>query len=263
MNKKALVPNFITLSNLFLGFSALLLISNEKYIAACWLIVVAGILDGLDGLTARLFKSNSKFGAEIDSLADVVSFGVAPALLVYRVFFQSFGFIGNLLAFLPLLCGVLRLARYNSMPPLKAKFRGFKGLPIPSSAVTLAAFVIYIYAIHGGYTDKRILFSLVIAVSLLMVSPIPYRRMPVIVIRGSRFPQIGIVFWVLVLSAFIWKPALVLLPIMLVYLFTGPVEWLLNQIGVVHTTIDEDDEIPESQTVTRRSANPRLSRRDK
>lgn len=263
MNKRAFVPNIITLGNLFLGFSAMLLISNDRFIPACWFIVVAGILDGLDGLMARLFKSDSKFGAEIDSLADVVSFGVAPALLVYKMFFHSFGFVGNLLAFLPLLGGVLRLARYNSTSPLRAKFRGFKGLPIPTSAVTLAAFFLYVQAIHGGYADKRILFSLVIAVTLLMISPIPYRRMPVIVIRGSRYPQIGIIFWIIILSAFIWKPPLVLFPVMLVYLFTGPIEWGMNQIGMLHSIYEQDDETPESQTATRRSANSRFSRRDK
>ncbi|NQU05400.1 MAG: CDP-diacylglycerol--serine O-phosphatidyltransferase [Calditrichaeota bacterium] len=261
MNKRAIVPNFITLGNLFLGFSALLLISNDRFVTACWLLVVAGILDGLDGLTARLFKSNSKFGAEIDSLVDVVSFGVAPALLVYKAFFHSFGFIGILLSFLPLCGGVLRLARYNSMP--QAKYRGFKGLPIPSSAGTLVAFFIYIDAIHGGFTDKRVLFSLVIAVSLLMVSPIPYRRMPVIIIRGSRFPQLGIIFWIMVLAAFIWKPEHTLFPLMLVYLFYGQIERGLKQLGMLQSTIDEDDELSESQTVTRHTTGRRFFRRNK
>jgi len=261
MNKRALVPNLITLGNLFLGFSALLLISNERFVTACWLLVVAGILDGLDGLTARLFKSNSRFGAEIDSLVDVVSFGVAPALLVYKVFFHSFGFIGILLAFLPLCGGVLRLARYNSAP--KAKYRGFKGLPIPSSAGTLAGFVIYINYIQGGFTDKAVLFSLVIAVSLLMVSPIPYRRMPVIIIRGARFPQIGILFWIIVLAAFIWKPPLILFPMMMLYLFTGPVEWGLNQLGMLNSNTNNEDELQESQTVTHQTTGHRFFGRDK
>lgn len=241
MNKRAIIPNIFTIGNLFLGFTALLMISREQYIPACWLIIMAAILDGLDGLIARLVRSDSRFGAEIDSLVDVVSFGVIPSLLIYKVFFHTFGFIGSLIAFLPLLAGAIRLARFNTMLQTKTNYRGFQGLPIPSSALTLVAFNLYMHAVPGGIADQRLWLSLVLAVSLLMVSPIPYRRMPVIIIRGSRHPVLVAIFWVTILTAFIAKPALTLFPLMLIYVMTGPIEWGLKQLKKIRPTLDDEN----------------------
>ncbi len=252
MYKRAVLPNIVTIGNLFLGFYALLMISREQYTLACWLIVVAAILDGLDGLVARLVRSSSKFGAEIDSLVDVVSFGVTPSILVYKVFFYSLGFVGSLLAFLPLLGGVLRLARFNASLPLKSNYRGFKGLPIPASAITLVAYYLYMQTFPSGFSDERLWFSLVPAVSLLMVSPIPYRRIQVIIVQGSGFSVLAAIFWVATLSAFILKPALTLFPIMLLYLTIGPVEWGLKHLRKVRPGAT-DDELQESSVIPRRS----------
>jgi len=252
MNKRVILPNLFTIGNLFLGFTALLMISREQYTTACWLIVVAAILDGLDGLTARLFHCSSRFGAEIDSLVDVVSFGVTPSLFIYKVFFHSFGFVGSLLAFLPLLAGAIRLARFNTLQKSKTKYRGFQGFPIPSSAVILVSYYLYTLVIQGGIADQQLWLSLVLAVSLLMISPIPYRRMPVIIIRGSSHPVLASMFWLVILIAFVAKPSLTLFPIMLVYLLIGPIEWGLTHLRNVRSNLEEDELHEPSVTPPRR-----------
>ncbi len=185
MRKKAIWPNLVTAGNLFLGYLAIINIIQGKYITASWLIIIASILDGLDGLVARLVNESTPFGAEIDSFSDAVSFGVAPGLLIYHVALKPFGYIGLIFGFLPVLTGIIRLVKFNLIPEgFKSKTK-FTGLPIPATAIILAGFYVYANSVQGIKTTP-IFFALIPALSILMLSPIPYRKLPG-TLRKTRF----------------------------------------------------------------------------
>lgn len=176
---RAVVPSLFTVLNMFSGFMAIIHASRSEFFPACWFIVLAAGFDSLDGMMARITKSASQFGVEIDSLSDVISFGVAPAFIVYRLALSQLGGIGILISSLLMIFGGLRLARFNvQLVGLDKDY--FTGLPIPASAITVAAFVLNYYDEERGLdaVAVTILPWLVILLSLLMVSKIKYETMP-------------------------------------------------------------------------------------
>lgn len=187
-----LLPNTLTLCGMFCGFFAILSAINGNFIYAAWAIVVANIFDGLDGWIARLTNTTTRFGIELDSLSDLVAFGVAPSVLIYKWVLSPFGRLGWALAFLFVACGALRLARFNIQtgdPGSKA----FKGMPIPAAATILASTVIFYYEFWTGIPEKSILFPVITALlSFLMVSTLRYHGLKEIDFR-ERKP-----FWVLI-----------------------------------------------------------------
>lgn len=253
MNKKAILPNLISISNLLLGFLAILLIFTDKPGLACWFIVIAAILDGLDGTIARLIKTSSPFGAQVDSLVDTVSFGVAPSVLIYKVALEQLGFLGMIFSFVPLLCGVLRLARFNTAKKKKANFTG---MPITTSGIILASFYLYLTSPGNSIMTANIWFSLIPAVSLLMISPIPYRRMPVVQLNGSKNPGFSVAV-LLSASAFVlWNPALAIFPLMVIYILTGPIEWMVSHARGLKER-DEDNMLSAESTTKRNRRRPK------
>ncbi len=187
MNRKfnTVVPNLFTILNLFFGFFAVLSAVQDRLVAASWMILLAGVWDALDGKIARKTLSFSEFGVQLDSLADVVSFGVAPAILVYQVFFYQLGASGILLSFLPLMFGAIRLARFNVSQESFDK-ENFSGLPIPAMAATLATYVIFNYDIWEGLKFAPLLIPLVIFLCILMVSNVEYEAMPKFSFREGK-----------------------------------------------------------------------------
>ena len=177
---RAAVPSFFTLMNLFSGFLALTQIYDGNFAHACWLIVLAGFFDVLDGMMARLTDGQSVFGVELDSLADVVSFGAAPSFLVYVFGLRDFGTLGLLVAALPAICGAVRLARFNvTFEGTKKDF--FDGLPIPGQAMALVAVILNyetIAAITPGANELAPLVPIVFVLSGLMVSNIDFDAVP-------------------------------------------------------------------------------------
>ncbi|HEY6100977.1 MAG TPA: CDP-diacylglycerol--serine O-phosphatidyltransferase, partial [Anaeromyxobacter sp.] len=178
------LPNLFTVSSIFLGFYALVLCAGdatpEQLYQAALAIFFAIFFDGFDGRVARMTKTQSDFGVQLDSLADVISFGAAPALLVYKWALAPFGFVGIFVAFLFCACGALRLARFNVLAArgLKGSSRFFVGLPIPLAAGAIVALVIAHYRQFGSTTDPstRVPVAVVVVVlSFLMVSTIRYR----------------------------------------------------------------------------------------
>ncbi|MGD0756107.1 MAG: CDP-diacylglycerol--serine O-phosphatidyltransferase [Bacteroidales bacterium] len=191
-------PNFITSLNLASGFIAIIFAANGNLVTASWLILAAMIFDFLDGLSARLFKAYSAIGKELDSLADIVSFGVAPGIILYRLLNESISLNGPidmnsdsmkamLLMLIPAImpvCGAIRLAIFN-IDSTQAKT--FKGLPIPANALAVISIVI-----AGHYSQSQLINSLTrspfllivftIILSLLMVS-----RMPLLSLKVSNF----------------------------------------------------------------------------
>ncbi len=178
------LPNLFTVSSIFLGFYALTLCDGDatplKLYQAALAIVFAMVFDGFDGRVARMTRTQSEFGMQLDSLADVISFGAAPALLVYKWALAPLGVIGILLAGLYAACGAMRLARFNVLAARgdKGSSRFFVGLPIPLAAGTITALVIAHYKEFGAATDaatRAPVAVIVFLLSLLMVSTVRYR----------------------------------------------------------------------------------------
>ncbi|MFH1196528.1 MAG: CDP-diacylglycerol--serine O-phosphatidyltransferase [bacterium] len=176
---KAVIPNSITALNLLSGFLSIIFAASGDFKVASLLIVLAAVFDVMDGLIARMLHTSSRFGVELDSLADVVSFGAAPAFLIYKVYFFEMGWYGMILSALPLVFGAFRLARFNVETEDLEKKGDFKGLPIPISAITLASFVLAFY--HEGIFEKPFadfMIPVTLLVSFLMVSRIGYSSFP-------------------------------------------------------------------------------------
>ncbi len=142
MKKIYLIPNLVTTGNLFCGFYSIIASIHYEFVVASWAIIAATIFDLLDGRIARLAKATSDFGGEYDSLSDLVSFGLAPALLLYLWSLESFDRLGWLAAFFYVACGAFRLARFNVQNELEPK-GFFLGVPIPVAAGAIATFCIY------------------------------------------------------------------------------------------------------------------------
>lgn len=179
---RIVVPSFFTLMNLFCGFLAIISISEGRLFFGAWLIVFAGLFDALDGFMARLSNATSQFGIELDSISDVVSFGVAPGFLLYTFGLGEMPFVGIILSALPPLCGAVRLARYN-VDAQESQTDFFKGLPIPSQAIMIAAFYLTFYNRLDLFSDFKygpntVIVPLIILLSFLMVSTIPFDKIP-------------------------------------------------------------------------------------
>ena len=178
------LPNLFTVSSIFLGFNALTLCAGDatpvQLYQAALSVFFAMFFDAFDGRVARMTKTQSDFGVQLDSLADVVSFGAAPALLVYKWALAPLGFLGLFVAFAFAACGALRLARFNVLAARgdKGSSRFFVGLPIPLAAGTITALVIAHYKEFGAATDaatRAPVAVVVLLLSFLMVSTVRYR----------------------------------------------------------------------------------------
>lgn len=164
---RSLIPNALTALNLVLGVWAIINTIHGEFTTAALFVVAAMIADGLDGRVARYFKVSSEFGKELDSLCDLVSFGVAPALMAYIFLLQDFGILGGMIAAAFATCGALRLARFNVNTSTVKGY--FMGLPIPAAGCVIATFVML------GVKPAGIAFPLMVAIfAYLMVSTIKY-----------------------------------------------------------------------------------------
>jgi CDP-diacylglycerol---serine O-phosphatidyltransferase len=220
------LPNLFTTASLFLGVYAVIASARDDFLTAAVCIVVAHVCDGLDGRIARWTHTESQFGVEYDSLADLVAFGVAPGILAYRWALEPWGTWGWLAASLFVACGALRLARFNVQVTLVEK-RSFVGLPIPAAADMVAATVLLYYFFGGqGATSKHfVLLLMVYALALLMVSNIRYSSFKDIDLR-TRAPFFVLVGLMLVVTIAIAQPQLLLFLAMVAYVASGPLGWI-------------------------------------
>jgi CDP-diacylglycerol---serine O-phosphatidyltransferase len=234
-----LLPNLFTTGGLFAGFFAIIAASQGRFEAACVAIFIAAILDGVDGRVARLTNTQSEFGVQYDSLADLVSFGMAPALVMYYWALSSLkldgvtaGKIGWLTAFLYAACAALRLARFNSQVAQVDK-RWFIGLASPAAAAVMSSFVWTCVDLGlDGARLRHVAIGVTVVAALLMVSRIRYSsfkgaRGP----RGDRVPFFAIVVVVAVLIALVLDPPKVLLAAFALYALSGPTLWLRRRRG--------------------------------
>jgi len=224
----SILPSLFTTGNLFLGFWAIIKTLNGRYDDAAPLILGAIVLDMLDGRIARLTGTTSEFGAELDSLSDVISFGVAPALLAYRWGFEAVPRAGWLAAFLFLMCGALRLARFNVQKHV-VDGRYFVGLPIPAAAGQMAAVVYVLPEPLEGRTLAVLTAAGVIALGFLMVSTLRYPSFKNVDLRRRRsyinVLGIGLLFLLIALH-----PAWMLLGIATGYALSAPTVHLIGML---------------------------------
>lgn len=226
-----LLPNLFTTANLFAGFYSIVCAINGNFYAACAAIFVAMVLDGLDGRVARMTNTQSAFGAEYDSMSDMVAFGVAPALLSYKWALSELGNVGLTVAFIYAACAALRLARFNTQIGVVDK-RWFIGLASPAAAGVISGLV-WSISEHDVYgQDLPVVVSLIFAaivavVGLLMVSNIKYYSFKDLDLKG-RVPFVVMLVAVLGFAVIFSDPPRVLLLLFVIYAASGPVRLALR-----------------------------------
>ncbi len=230
-----ILPNLFTSLNIFCGFFAIILSLEGNFSAAAYSIIIAGIFDGLDGKIARATRTTSKFGVEYDSMADLISFGMAPALMFYLWALTPLGRMGWLAAFLFTVCGALRLARFNTQTgTISSDF--FVGLPIPASAGMLATIMLFCQrAGLESLLSPIFLLLPVYALSFLMVSNIRYHSFK----KPELFKRMnfnGLVSIILIFIFIAADPAIALFFIGAIYVSSGPILFMLHR----KTAADED-----------------------
>lgn len=235
-----LLPNMITLTSIFCGFDSIRLSasaqSDEDYYLAALLVVYALFFDMLDGKVARLTKTQSAFGLQIDSLADVVSFGVAPALLVYKWSLVQLGTPGIVVAFLFTAAGAVRLARFNVLsmgeggqPTKPTKY--IVGLPVPGAAGVLLSLVIANHAIGGDLGSRKYLYvmtGVVVFLAFLQVSTVKFRSFKDLKLNARGISLIAFALMSSAAIALKTKPAFVLVWLLGCYVTIGLVETMLS-----------------------------------
>ncbi len=167
------LPNTFTALNMACGFSAIIMAFNGKFYFACMVLLLGAIFDMVDGRVARMTGTQSPFGEQFDSMSDVVSFGISPALILYFKFFSSLGRLGIVISFLYLLCGALRLARFNANIE-KVSSDYFQGLPIPGAALAIIGFVMFASEFDLGPHIKYFAAAYTFLFALLMITNIPF-----------------------------------------------------------------------------------------
>lgn len=222
----ALLPQLFTTGNLAAGFWSITLAARGDLDSSALAIFIAWIFDVLDGRVARMARATSRFGAEYDSIADTVSFGVAPAMLAYQAgALQHLGWTGWVLAFLYAACAALRLARFNVTPD---RYRGrFEGLATPSAAGMVLSSVWFAGFLRESGLPLDIPAPVagigIALLGVLMVSPVPYRSFKDLRISGSYTTT---VLMVLAVAVILSKPSVTLFLVGIVYVASGPVEWV-------------------------------------
>ena len=225
---RSIVPNFFTVGNMFSGYmSVIFSVANQEYMLASWMILLAAFLDAMDGKIARFTNTSSKFGVEYDSLADVVSFGLAPSLLIYSFFFHKWQMVGLFISFFPLLFGSIRLARFNVQLDGFDKTH-FSGLPSPIAAVSLATYIIFLTEYFPDEVFPKALLTLTFVVSILMVSTIRYEILPPLTFKGDKRQKIIFLLIVITVLSAIAFPQLLLFPYMLIYILSGIVRFVVR-----------------------------------
>jgi len=221
-----ILPTLFTVGNLFCGYLSVWCSIRGTFETAAVLIFVAAVLDLLDGRIARLTNSASRFGAEYDSLADLVSFGVAPAVLAYSWGLADFHRLGWMASFLFVVCGSMRLARFNIQTRVVDK-KYFIGLPIPAAAATISALVLATPERLVSQVWMTGLLVLTVILSYLMISTLRYRSFKDLDLRRQRrawiLPVIALVFAVVA-----YRPAATLLAIALVFAASGPIAKIVS-----------------------------------
>lgn len=189
---KYILPNLFTASSIFIAVISIIYAHEGDFTQAAWLIVLASVLDGLDGRVARLTNTTSEFGVEFDSLADSVSFGFAPGILYFLSIGKDYGKIGIFIAAMFAIFGAIRLARFN-ITKKEVEPNVFIGLPIPAAALTVVGWILLKDKVEFGYIEKPLVSLIVFTLGILMVSNIRYPSFKKINLKKKNFLKVMVV----------------------------------------------------------------------
>ncbi len=246
-----IVPNLFTTANLFAGFFGIVNSINGNFQMAAVAILISCVFDILDGKVARFTGATSRFGVEYDSLADLVAFGVGPGILMYLWALKPFGRLGWLAAFVFVACGALRLARFNVQVDTVGKSY-FVGLPIPGAASMVATTVLFLHPwkVSSSTASTLPLLLTTYVLGFLMVSTVPYYSFKDLeVIKGKVLPTLFLV--IVFVSIIAIKPGMMLFLLLLIYLISGPVVYLMRRWkrdNSIPEPLDEPELLPEQTT---------------
>lgn len=239
-----ILPNLITSASLFGGFYSIIAAFDGQFENAAVAILISAVLDGLDGRVARLTGTTSRFGVEYDSLADLVAFGLAPGILIFTWALRPFGRYGWLAAFLYVVCGALRLARFNVQAGTIESKR-FNGLPIPAAAALVATTVLMFFSIgRGQEMAKHItVLALVYLLAFFMVSNIKFYSFKELNL-SQRMPfrlLVGLILLFIIVAA---EPTIMLFVLSFAYVISGPITTLLDRRKrrLTIRVVDEDEQ---------------------
>jgi CDP-diacylglycerol---serine O-phosphatidyltransferase len=242
---RAVIPSLFTVLNMFCGFLSIVHSSRGDFISASWFMVLAAGFDAFDGIMARITKSASEFGVQIDSLSDVVSFGAAPSFLVYQMSLFRMEGPGVLISSLLMIFGGLRLARFNVQLVGFDKDH-FVGLPIPASAITIAAFTVNYFRPGEGLAPAAAaaLPWMVVALALLMVSKVKYETLPKVSRKAIKKEPLKFVFALIAVVAIAVTGGSALFPLLVLFAIFGVVRWVVLAMTKRHAAPEEkfDDE---------------------
>lgn len=232
IEKKYLLPNAITIANLFCGYSSIVMTFKGEYEKACWFIFFAVVCDVLDGKTARKFNAFSEFGKELDSFCDAISFGLAPAILAYSLLtkYHPVKELALPFSFLFVLCGVLRLVKFNLITEASDTKADFIGMPIPTAAGIIFSYYIFSKTLFGDLIYINVFFLLLVISAILMVSAVVFKT------PGKVFHfipgRLRLISVVLILA--FWHYAL--FPFIIVYtilnVFNQLQEWYMKDVTI-------------------------------
>lgn len=248
-----LLPNGVTIAALFCGFYAIVMSLNLDFRQSTVAIFLGMILDSMDGRLARLTRTQSEFGAQLDSLSDMVTFGVAPALVAYEWALKGMGKIGWVAAFIYCVCAALRLARFNTNIAVVDK-RFFQGLPSPAAAGIVAGLIWFMVDVNIAASDADWACWIITLISgLTMVTNLPFYSFKSMPLQKS-VPFILVIVVVLLLVAIVFDPPKVLFTLFVVYGLSGYVLYLYGKargksVSLIQTKIEPDtDEAHHSES---------------
>ncbi|MEH6434050.1 CDP-diacylglycerol--serine O-phosphatidyltransferase [Massilia sp. DD77] len=249
-----LLPNAFTTAALFCGFYAIVMAMNQRFEHACWAVFIAMILDALDGRIARLTNTQSEFGAQYDSLSDMVSFGAAPALVIYEWSLRGLGKLGWIAAFIYCAGAALRLARFNTNIEVVDK-RFFQGLPSPAAAALVVGFIMMMTDPDINVSSRQVdwvSWGIAVFAGLTMVSNVPFYSFKDVNFRKS-VPFIVVFLIALALALLAIDPPKVLWPIFVIYGLSGYVVFVMRRAkGRPVSIIPLDDDHDEHEEEQRR-----------
>lgn len=232
------IPGALTVGNMLAGYASILLATEGRFQTALVMILVAGVLDGLDGRVARITRTTSDLGGHLDSLADAVSFAVAPSMLAYHLGVETLGRTGWAACFLYAACGVIRLARFNASPPKDPRY--FIGLPIPAAAWTIITPVLYLGDQHLPKEWVALQAGLMVIIALLMISPVRFRTFKDL--RFGRKAYRVLALWAAILAGIVAAHEWVIPALLFAYLLSPVVERVWKPREQTPPGTEEDEE---------------------
>ena len=234
------LPNIFTAMNIGCGFVAIMISMNGEFYNACMFIFLGAIFDSVDGRVARLTGTSSAFGEQFDSMSDLISFGIAPAIMFYNKFLADSGRLGMVIAFLYLLCGALRLARFNANIS-KVESNYFQGLPIPGAAIAVLSYILVSLVYPTIFVNKYIAGPYIAFYALLMISNVPFpsfKGSPWV--RNNRKKVLFIIF-ITASSLFVYEE--VMIPIIMSLYVVGSIVYVITHKEKFDGIFDWDESV--------------------